>query len=77
MQRLRSTGLSFLRTGSRPWLERGERAHIVEEDTVGRDEVVLNLGQVERELQDSIAVSPLARVHRPPPCSTMAYMCHP
>ena len=47
-------------------------SHVVEEDAIGGDEVVLDLGQVQRELQDPIAITLLCWVYRSSPYSTRA-----
>ena len=45
-------------------------SHVVEEDAIGGDEVVLDLRQVQRELQDPIAITLLCWVYRSSPYST-------
>jgi len=45
------------------------RAHVVQEQAVGRDEVVLHRRQVQREAQDGVADAAVGRVDRPAPCA--------
>jgi hypothetical protein len=45
-------------------------SHVVEEDAIGGDEVVLDHGQVQRELQDPVAITLLCWVYRSSPYST-------
>jgi hypothetical protein len=45
-------------------------SHVVEEDAIGGDEIVLDLGQVQRELQDPVAITLLCWVYRSSPYST-------
>ncbi len=47
-------------------------SHIVEENTIGGDEVVLDLGQVQWELYDPTAIALLCWIYRSPPYSTAA-----